>query len=149
MRLWSIHPRYLDAAGLVALWREALLAQAVLLGRTRGYVHHPQLIRFRAARDPAALIATYLAHVADEAERRGYAFDRSRIATRKRAAPTDVTDGQLAFEWRHLKRKLRSRNRAAYCVASRTREPMPHPCFRVVPGGVSGWERAHSAGPAT
>ncbi|HEU5178767.1 MAG TPA: pyrimidine dimer DNA glycosylase/endonuclease V, partial [Burkholderiales bacterium] len=32
MRLWSLHPKYLDARGLVALWREALLAQAVLRG---------------------------------------------------------------------------------------------------------------------
>ena len=43
MRLWSIHPRYLDSMGLVALWREALLAQAVLRGETKGYKFHPQL----------------------------------------------------------------------------------------------------------
>jgi hypothetical protein len=43
MRLWSLHPQYLDPQGLVALWREALLAQAVLRGKTRGYKHHPQL----------------------------------------------------------------------------------------------------------
>jgi hypothetical protein len=29
-RIWSLHPKYLDARGLVALWREGLLAQAVL-----------------------------------------------------------------------------------------------------------------------
>jgi hypothetical protein len=33
MRLWSLHPEYLDANGLVALWREALLAQAFLQGK--------------------------------------------------------------------------------------------------------------------
>lgn len=148
MRLWSIHPRYLDAAGLVALWREALLAQAVLAGRTRGYVHHPQLARFRGAHDPAALIASYLARVADEAERRGYRFDRSRIESRIETGSVDVTDGQLAFEWQHLKRKLRSRNPAAYRAALKTRMPLPHPCFRVVRGGIAEWERAHSAGPA-
>lgn len=39
MRLWSIHPRYLDTKGLVALWRETLLlAQAVLFGNTKGAV---------------------------------------------------------------------------------------------------------------
>lgn len=43
MRLWSLHPQYLDAKGLVALWREGLLAQAVLAGQTRGYKRHPQL----------------------------------------------------------------------------------------------------------
>ncbi|WP_368086417.1 pyrimidine dimer DNA glycosylase/endonuclease V [Nitrosomonas sp. Nm34] len=26
MRLWSIHPKYLDAKGLLALWREGLQA---------------------------------------------------------------------------------------------------------------------------
>lgn len=31
MRLWSIHPCYLDSKGLIALWRESLLAQACLL----------------------------------------------------------------------------------------------------------------------
>ena len=37
MRLWSLRPKYLDSQGLVALWREGLLAQAVLRGKTRGY----------------------------------------------------------------------------------------------------------------
>jgi hypothetical protein len=32
MRLWTLHPQYLDPRGLVALWRVALLAQQVLLG---------------------------------------------------------------------------------------------------------------------
>ena len=79
MRLWTFHPRHLDAAGLVALWREGLLAQAVLLGRTRGYTRHPQLQRFRAAADPVACIAGYLRVVADEAKSRGYAFNAARI----------------------------------------------------------------------
>ncbi len=34
MRLWTLHPKYLDPRGLVALWREALFAQAVLRGWT-------------------------------------------------------------------------------------------------------------------
>jgi len=37
MRLWTIHPKYLDAKGLVALWRETLLAKHVLEGKTPGY----------------------------------------------------------------------------------------------------------------
>src|SRR3954465_15377202 len=79
MRLWTVHPRHLDAPGLVALWREALLAQAVLLGRTRGYTRHPQLQRFQTAADPVAYITAYLRVVADEATSRGYAFDTARI----------------------------------------------------------------------
>ena len=38
MRLWSLHPGYLDARGLVALWHEGLLTQKVLGGTTRGYL---------------------------------------------------------------------------------------------------------------
>src|SRR4051812_40823909 len=104
MRLWSLHPQYLDAKGLVALWREGLLAQAVLVGQTRGYRNHPQLERFRNG--PVA-IAAYLHHVVDEADARGYKFDRSKLPRRKSALPIGVTDGQLRFEWRHLLTKLR------------------------------------------
>ena len=67
MRLWSLHPRYLDSKGLVALWREALLAKAVLSGRTRGYRQHPQLARFRAHPEARAAINAYLAAVHEEA----------------------------------------------------------------------------------
>jgi len=144
MRLWSLHPQHLDPAGLVALWREALLAQAVLAGRTRGYTRHTQLERFRDSRDPCGSIAQYLTCVADEADRRGYSFDRSRIAPPESAAPNkqlEVSDGQLAYEWQHLKRKLWARNRALYRAAKSIDAPRPHPLFRVVPGGVAEWEK--------
>ncbi|MFI5209112.1 MAG: pyrimidine dimer DNA glycosylase/endonuclease V, partial [Gemmatimonadales bacterium] len=72
MRLWSLHPRYLDAKGLVALWREGLLAKAVLQGKTRGYRHHPQLERWMRAVDPVASMNAYLVEVWREADRRGY-----------------------------------------------------------------------------
>ena len=75
MRLWTLHPRYLDSQGLVALWREALLARAVLRGRTRGYRHHPQLNRFRGAPNPVTCLNAYLRIVYDESVRRGYSFD--------------------------------------------------------------------------
>jgi len=79
MRLWTLHPRYLDAAGLVAVWREGLLARAVLRGETRGYRGHPQLERFRACRRPLAALDTYLAGICAEACRRGYRFDRTKL----------------------------------------------------------------------
>jgi len=138
VRLWSIHPQYLDVKGLLAVWREGLLAQAVLAGRTRGYTQHPQLIRFRPQR---GAIATYLHAIADEADRRGYAFDRSRITAPRRRISLTVTAVQLEYEWAHLKRKLRARSPADYRRALRERDPLPHPCFRVVPGGVADWER--------
>ena len=79
MRLWSLHPRYLDVKGLLAAWREGLLAQKVLEGLTKGYTHHPQLDRFRAAADPLSAISRYLSAIADEADARAYRFDRLKI----------------------------------------------------------------------
>ena len=142
MRLWTVHPRHIDAAGLVALWREALLAQAVLLGRTRGYTRHPQLERFRDAADPLACIASYLRGVAREAAARGYAFDEERIV-----APGSVrraiaeTRGQMLYEWEHLGRKLRRRSPEWYRDHMVRAKPTAHPVFRIIVGGVRDWER--------
>jgi hypothetical protein len=141
MRLWSLHPRHLDARGLVALWREGLLARAVLHGRTRGYRHHPQVERFRARRAVLAAIDCYLSRVLDEARERGYRFDASKIRYRRcRRGHARVTGGQLAHEWKHLLAKLAVRDRPRW-RAARGREPEPHGCFRVVEGGVAPWER--------
>jgi len=142
MRLWTLHPRHLDGAGLVALWREALLAQAVLLGRTRGYTRHPQLQRFRAARDPAGSIAAYLRVVAGEATSRGYAFDATRIVAPGNSIPRIAeTKGQLLYEWEHLGRKLQRRAPVWYRDRIIDVRPAAHPLFRIVAGGVRDWER--------
>src|SRR5580765_1774891 len=114
MRLWTLHPKYLDAKGLVALWREALLAQKVLQGATRGYKNHPQLARFRKLTSPPAALATYLRAVHDEATRREYAFDVSKIGAGKFHGRIPETRGQLLYEWAHLKRKLKRRDSARY-----------------------------------
>lgn len=79
MRLWSLHPSYLDAKGLVAAWREALLAQKILVGATHGYRQHPQLIRFRAQEQPRAAVSAYLRGIHREATSRGYTFDVEKI----------------------------------------------------------------------
>jgi hypothetical protein len=142
VRLWSIHPQYLDPVGLVALWREGLLAQAVLRGQTRGYTQHPQLLRFREQGEPAAAIAAYLRHVADEARRRGYSFDRSKIAVDADVSPIELADEQLRFEWEHLMAKLRARNRVWYDSIAAVAAPLPHPGFAIVRGPVAEWERA-------
>ncbi len=141
MRLWTLHPRYLDAAGLVALWREGLLARAVLRGRTRGYRHHPQLTRFRSHASPRAAINRYLAAVLAEAAVRGYCFDRRKIAAGRARVVLEATAGQMAHEWRHLLRKLRQRSPSLYRRWRRERSPEPHPLFRIVPGKVEPWER--------
>ncbi|MCZ7582601.1 MAG: pyrimidine dimer DNA glycosylase/endonuclease V [Deltaproteobacteria bacterium] len=141
MRLWSLHPRHLDARGLVALWREGLVARAVLRGETRGYKHHPQLQRFLARRDPLAAIDCYLSRVWDEAHARGYRFDTSKIEYRRcRRGHAQVTDGQLKYEWKHFLAKLAVRDPARR-RSERKRRPAAHPCFRVTAGPVADWER--------
>jgi hypothetical protein len=140
MRLWSLHPRYLDRQGLTALWREALLAQAVLLGKTRGYRHHPQLRRFLATADPGAAIAAYLAAVHAEAARRGYRYDAGKIGPHGDVASMEVARGQLEYEWRHLLGKLRQRSPDRLAALEVASLPEPHPSFRVVAGGVADWE---------
>jgi len=144
MRLWTLHPRHLDPKGLVALWREALLAQRVLAGRTRGYRHHPQLARFQASRRPLAAIGAYLEGVLREARARGYAFDPTLILERGARTKLRATLGQIRFERRHLARKLASRHPVS--LARLERGPLAaHPLFRLVPGGVADWERANEA----
>ena len=141
MRLWTVHPQYLDTRGLVALWREALLAQAVIRGRTRGYRHHPQLDRFRGHATPRSAINAYLGAVHVESARRGYSFDRSRFGAVRPAATIEVTSGQLEHEWRHLLEKLRARSAADHERWRKIRRPDVHPMFVIVPGGVEPWER--------
>lgn len=141
MRLWTVHPRYLDAKGLVAAWREALLAQKVLAGKTRGYRHHPQLVRFQAQAEPTAVIASFLDGLAEEAQRRGYRFNTSKILRRRFGGRITETDGQLHYEWSHLKAKLRVRAPELFRQLRSLKTPEAHPLFRIVRGGLRDWER--------
>lgn len=142
MRLWSVHPKYLDSRGLVALWREALLAQAVLRGRTVGYRHHPQLRRFRAQSSPIGAVADFLRDVHAEASRRGYVFDSRKIGRARGTGSIPVTRGQVTHEWDHLLAKLAVRDPEQHARLASVRRPQVHPSFRVVSGGVEAWERA-------
>jgi len=141
MRLWSLHPKYLDARGLVALWRETLLAREVLRGRTEGYRAHPQLRRFRSSASPRSAVNHYLSIVYDEAESRGYRFDRSKLGPDRPVTPIAVTDGQLQYEWAWLREKLRQRSPAIYRAQLGIPTPDPHPLFRVIRGPAAEWER--------
>lgn len=145
MRLWTLHPSYLDPAGLTAAWREALLAKAVISSRTRGYRHHPQLERFRAARRPLAAINTYLAALYAEAVVRGYRFDKSKLGRVTSRVRLRATRGQLAHEWAHLLAKLRRRSPARFAAQRRISGPRPHPLFVMVAGPVATWERSPRA----
>jgi hypothetical protein len=141
MRLWTIHPQYLDAKGLVALWREALLAQKVLQGGTRGYRHHPQLSRFLATPRPAAALACYLIAVHEESVLRGYHFDASKIGLERFRGSIAETRGQLLYEWAHLRRKLAARDPKRFRASQTIVRPETHPLFRIIPGAVREWEK--------
>lgn len=140
MRLWSIHPEYLDSKGLVALWREALLAQKVLRGETKGYKNHPQLIRFKRTGNPLGAIAIYLKYVAVEADKRGYKFDKSKILNKSIKSQLLVTEGQARYEFKHLLTKLKTRDFATYQKLKLTEEIKLHPIFKLQDGEVEEWE---------
>lgn len=136
MRIWSLHPSLLDRRALVACWRETLLAQKVLRGLTRGYTNHPQLIRFRAHPQPLEAVAAYLSGLADEADARGYSFNRALVgagedSTGKNSSGKNDTDkngadkaedpyasvaripvplGQLEYELAFLQHKVAGRD---------------------------------------
>ena len=141
MRLWSLHPKYLDTKGLTACWREGLLARQVLLNRTWSYRNHPQLVRFRAMPRPVEAIDCYLRAIAEEAQRRGYRFDTSRIGSATGRTSMTVTTGQLTFERQHLLDKLRRRDPARYLQLAETPAVEPHPLFRVIEGNREHWEK--------
>jgi hypothetical protein len=141
VRLWTIHPQYLDPQGLVALWREALLARAVLRGQTRGYRRHPQLARFRAHPMPRSAINAYLAAIHAEATKRGYAFDKGKIGPLRSVRLMAATTGQVSYEWQHLLRKLSRRSGELHRRWRSVREPLCHPLFKKVQGLIEPWER--------
>jgi len=146
MRLWTLHPRYLDRVGLVALWREALLAKAVLCGRTVGYRNHPQLDRFRSAPSPKAAIGSYLKAIWMEATSRGYSFDVRKVPPTAPAARIPVSRGQVHYELGLLMLKLRTRDPLAFRRLVALRRPHAHPLFHITPGPVEPWERTRAPG---
>jgi hypothetical protein len=142
MRLWSLHPKYLDTKGLLALWREGLLAQKVLEGRTRGYRNHPQLLRFKEHKDTRKAIGNYLWEVWREATARDYSFTRCKVHKTGRVKAIPITRGQLRYEWEHLGKKLRKRDPARWRAIKPYQRIQLHPSFRVVPGKIAKWEKA-------
>lgn len=140
MRIWTVHPRYLDTKGLLAAWRETLLAQKVLKGETVGYRNHPQLLRFKSSTDPTGAIAKYLRAIYEEAVARRFSFSEDKIAPTDFTGEIPCTRGQLLYEWNHLKEKLRIRDASRYDEVKQIAEPEAHPIFRIIEGGVEAWE---------
>ena len=139
MRIWSLHPKYLDTKGLVALWRETLLAKHVLEGKTKGYKNHPQLNRFKKATKPLEAINNYLSLVYEEAVKRDYNFDAKKFKTVK-PVKLNVTRGQMKYETNHLLAKLKTRDAKLYKGLKKEVKVMAHPLFSVVAGDVEDWE---------
>jgi len=150
MRLWSIHPKYLDCKGFIALWRESLLAKKVLSGKTKGFKKHPQLERFKEHPNPVSAINAYLYHIYEEGLRCGYDFKKEKISLPiKRILPIKVTKGQIQFEFNHLKKKLKTRDPEKYRQLMRVKEIEQHPIFKIVEGQIERWERSHKRGDKT
>jgi hypothetical protein len=140
MRLWTLHPRYLDTKGLLAVWRESLLAQKVLQNQTVGYRNHPQLKRFIASPNPSGAIAVYLRGIYQEAAGRGYKFHEGKILPSEFQDTLLCTRGQLLYEWNHLQTKLKRRDLTRYAKMENVMVPESHPLFHIVEGDVEDWE---------
>jgi hypothetical protein len=132
MRLWSIHPKYLDTAGLVALWREGLLAQKVLSGETSGYKNHPQLKRFRKHPFPLKAISSYLIEIWKESRRRGYHFNKEKIGKGNTKKRIPITRSELGNEFDWLCDKLRKRAPHKYRKLFFVNNIDPHPFFKIM-----------------
>lgn len=141
MRLWSIHPKYLDSKGLVAFWRETLLAKKVLAGRTRGYKNHPQLVRFKALSSCSSIINAYLLEIYAESRKRNYNFDRSKIGPIVCKDRIPVTSGQIKYEFQHLLNKLKQRDYSRYLEYKDIDEIEINPVFAGIDGPVEAWEK--------
>ncbi len=142
MRIWSLHPQYLDTKGLLAVWRETLLAKKVLENKTIGYKNHPQLIRFKNIENPIISINFYLHNVWIEAKRRDYNFDKTKFnANLLPEKQITVTDNQIKFEFEHLKKKLITRDNKKYNELLKVAFPKPHPLFIIVSGEIESWEK--------
>ena len=144
MRLWSIHPKYLDTKGLVALWREALLAKKVLQNKTKGYKNHPQLIRFKNQSSTVNAINFYLSEILKESQKRNFKFDIRKIGPIQPTLQIPVSSGQIKYEFDHLLKKLKERDPVQYQALKDQTKILPHPLFNKVTGSIEKWEKKKS-----
>ncbi|RPI65664.1 MAG: DNA lyase [Ignavibacteriales bacterium] len=110
------------------------------MNKTKGYTKHPQLIRFSNSPSPVGSIAVYLQVVHSEALKRGYNFDKSKICSEGCDEFIAVTAGQLEYEWKHLKAKLKVRSPEQLKKFKDIKQPDPHSLFHIIPGPVEYWE---------
>jgi hypothetical protein len=143
MRLWSIHPKYLDWVGLGALWRESLLAREVLRGNTKGWKNHPQLNRLKTHETPLLAIEYYLQIIFEESLKRGYKYNSTKIRSElTKVKKTNITLGQLKYEFKLLMIRTEKRTPDWYekLIKMEISNPEPHPLFIVEEGKPELWE---------
>lgn len=165
MRLWTIHPTFLDNEGLHGLWREGLLAQKIIEDPTHGRSNNPQIARFRNHVSPISILGAYLWTVGHEGMERGFKYNVARIEDPPmlgsimvpKGSSGDpripVTEEQIRFEFDHLFSKLEERDPVSlekilnYSVQStiKYREDFRlkaiNPAFRIVVGPIESWEK--------
>ncbi len=167
MRLWSIHPQYLDRQGLIACWREGLGAvkalEAWCRGKACGYQNHPQLLRFKEAVRPVELLVVYMQEIRLEGVARGYKLDEERLylalgreetVTVADISPQiPVTAGQITYEAGYLlptkmqQRKSGIEQQRYELLAEdfRKQKVKLSPVFSVIDGSVEDWEKLVAA----
>jgi len=143
MRLWSIHPTYLDSKGLVALWCEALLAKKVLQNKTKGYKQHPQLERFKDQSSPVACLNRYLQEIFIESKKRNFKFDSKKIGPARKCLNIKVASKQIEYEFDHLLQKLKERDPARYHQLKDVKEIKINPVFQKVSRPFADWEKVY------
>jgi hypothetical protein len=127
--------------GIVAFWREGLLARKVLQHQTKGYNNHPQPDRFNAHLQPAVAIECYLRYIYEEAVRGGFHFDVDKIDLKQQCTKIPLKKGQLEYELSHLKTKLKLRDPTRYKNMLAVKKPMVHLLFKIIMGGIESWEK--------
>ncbi len=141
MRLWSIHPKYLDSIGLIACWRETLLAKKVLLNLTKGYKNHPQLLRFKNSSSPIDYINFYLNELYIESKNRNYNFNYKKISGfKKNLKKIKITNKQIEYEFSHLMKKLKTRSVKKYNELKKVDIIETNNLFKIIPGKIENWE---------
>lgn len=150
MRLWSLHPSYLDKQALQVCWADALQAleyykqeRAYMKGITNDLspYFYPCLDRFRMTGSPIAHITNYLHGLCDESERRNTPFGRAKLPEFTPGLRLKVTDGQIAREEKLLLLQLNRRKQTQLWMDLFVAEYVqPHPLFEIVSGPVEPWE---------
>lgn len=144
MRIWSIHPKYLDWKGLGAQWREALLAQKVLQGETKGWRNHPQLNRFKEHPEPLKAVGYYLVQIHIESQKRDYNYNYSKILEPVNSVEKiPINQGQIKYEYKILMERLEKRAPKKHKQNLDTNNLVPHPLFTTRNGPPESWEKSY------